>query len=76
MPPFGPIKRRELIRNLRELGFEGAARVYGQRHSQAFHSQPTQRRDQQEFARQDPAAGRDRPRRVGGTVMTHTVFVR
>ena len=23
MPPFGPIKRRELIRNLRELGFEG-----------------------------------------------------
>jgi predicted RNA binding protein YcfA (HicA-like mRNA interferase family) len=23
MPPFGPIKRRELIRNLRKLGFEG-----------------------------------------------------
>ena len=23
MPPFGPIKRRDLIRNLRELGFEG-----------------------------------------------------
>jgi predicted RNA binding protein YcfA (HicA-like mRNA interferase family) len=23
MPPFGPIKRRELIRNLRMLGFEG-----------------------------------------------------
>lgn len=23
MPPFGPIKRQELIRNLRELGFEG-----------------------------------------------------
>ena len=23
MPPIGPIKRRELIRNLRKLGFEG-----------------------------------------------------
>ena len=23
MPPFGPIKRRELIRHLRKLGFEG-----------------------------------------------------
>jgi predicted RNA binding protein YcfA (HicA-like mRNA interferase family) len=23
MPPFGPIKRQDLIRNLRELGFEG-----------------------------------------------------
>ena len=23
MPPFGPIKRRELIRSLRKLGFEG-----------------------------------------------------
>ena len=23
MPPFGPIKRRDLIRNLRKLGFEG-----------------------------------------------------
>ena len=23
MPPFGPVKRRELIRNLRKLGFEG-----------------------------------------------------
>ncbi len=23
MPPFGPIKRRDLIRYLRELGFEG-----------------------------------------------------
>ena len=23
MPPFGPIKRRELIKNLRKLGFEG-----------------------------------------------------
>jgi len=23
MPPFGPVKRRDLIRNLRELGFEG-----------------------------------------------------
>ena len=23
MPPFGPIKRRGLIRNLRKLGFEG-----------------------------------------------------
>jgi len=23
MPPFGPIKRRDLIRALRELGFEG-----------------------------------------------------
>jgi predicted RNA binding protein YcfA (HicA-like mRNA interferase family) len=23
MPPFGPISRRELIRNLRRLGFDG-----------------------------------------------------
>lgn len=23
MPPFGPIKRQDLIRHLRELGFEG-----------------------------------------------------
>ena len=23
MPPLGPIKRRELIRNMRKLGFEG-----------------------------------------------------
>jgi predicted RNA binding protein YcfA (HicA-like mRNA interferase family) len=23
MPPFGPIKRQELIRGLRQLGFEG-----------------------------------------------------
>lgn len=23
MPPFGPIKRRELIRHLKKLGFEG-----------------------------------------------------
>lgn len=23
MPPFGPIRRRDLIRNLRSLGFEG-----------------------------------------------------
>jgi predicted RNA binding protein YcfA (HicA-like mRNA interferase family) len=23
MPPFGPISRRNLIRNLRQLGFEG-----------------------------------------------------
>ena len=23
MPPFGPISRRNLIRNLRKLGFEG-----------------------------------------------------
>jgi len=23
MPPFGPIKRRKLVQNLRKLGFEG-----------------------------------------------------
>ncbi|HFE66962.1 MAG TPA: type II toxin-antitoxin system HicA family toxin [Chloroflexi bacterium] len=23
MPPFGPVKRRKLIQNLRKLGFEG-----------------------------------------------------
>jgi hypothetical protein len=25
MPPLGPIKRRQLIRNLKKLGFEGPA---------------------------------------------------
>jgi predicted RNA binding protein YcfA (HicA-like mRNA interferase family) len=24
MPPFGPIKRKDLIRHLKQLGFEGA----------------------------------------------------
>jgi hypothetical protein len=28
MPPLGPIKRRQLIRNLKKLGFEGPARSF------------------------------------------------
>jgi hypothetical protein len=72
MPPLGPIRRQELIRALRKLGFDGP--YAGGRHEymlkgtlKLFIPQPAQRRYQHQSARQDPASSGHRSRRMDDT---------